>query len=299
MLRLVSEQERQEALLQRAKQQKGAFQQASVRRHEEEERKSADSEDEDDDSQDLRRKRPKPKVAPLGFAATRREGRAAVKKWSAAGADAQQLQQWRDQYMKQRDMTHQPMEVQEEEEEEKKSDIADDDDDALVGFDEIADDNEADSMYDAMLQSMQEEAKEAQAALHIRTRQDLSTDLLRDQKRCMGDLRLEGIRKTLNQMGYTRSQFQKMFHDAFIAACLPMYVWDTKNWHHGVCVQSMERVLISWVLLLKSLVFLIKIGSSAASVLWRNLASIEFGPKVRQMGYFDALEPARMGEPVV
>lgn len=50
---------------------------------------------------------------------------------------------------------------------------------------------------------------DAREACQVRSRTDLSGDLLRDQRRCVGDQRMDAIRRTLNSLGYTRSKYQK------------------------------------------------------------------------------------------
>lgn len=48
-----------------------------------------------------------------------------------------------------------------------------------------------------------------------------------ESKICHGDERMQGIRKTLNELGYERSKLQKQFHDAFInAVTLHLYKDD-------------------------------------------------------------------------
>lgn len=85
---------------------------------------------------------------------------------------------------------------------------------------------EADALYEGMLKLSLEHTKEVLERRQVSTRENLSKDLLRDIRRCTGDIRLEKIRQTLNSMGYTRSQFQRCFHDAFIRACLPLIYKD-------------------------------------------------------------------------
>lgn len=82
--------------------------------------------------------------------------------------------------------------------------------------------DDADQLYEKMLQLAITSEKEASDALKINDRHTLTTDPLRDIKHCAGDKRLEAIRYTLNNLGYTRSQFQKLFHTHFIQACLPI-----------------------------------------------------------------------------
>jgi len=70
---------------------------------------------------------------------------------------------------------------------------------------------------DEMMRTMAiNDGKEADDLQLIRTRNALSTDLLRDVRHVKGDTRLAAIRQCLNNMGYTRSTFQMIFHDNFI-----------------------------------------------------------------------------------
>ncbi len=69
-------------------------------------------------------------------------------------------------------------------------------------------------------------AKDEKDKLSLDMRDVLSADLCRETRRGLGDQRLDAIRKTLNNLGYTRSQFQRCFHDAFIRACLPIIFGD-------------------------------------------------------------------------
>ncbi len=64
----------------------------------------------------------------------------------------------------------------------------------------------------------------------------LSADLCRECRRGAGDQRLDDVRRLLNSMGYTRSAKQKLFHDNFTMACLPLIYGS--EW--GACS---ERVL--------------------------------------------------------
>lgn len=122
------------------------------------------------------------------------------------------------------------------------------------------------SLYEAMVETYKEIVKESDESRNMYMRASLSTDLLRDSRRNAGDQRLDAIRTTLNSLGYTRSQFQRvstskvivhydvrgemlvvlcvyvcaicfycvffvqMFHDAFTKACLPI-IYD-KDWEY-------------------------------------------------------------------
>ncbi len=74
--------------------------------------------------------------------------------------------------------------------------------------------------------AFKETAKQEEEKLVLERRGVLSADLCRDTRRGVGDQRLDDIRKLLNSMGVTRSQFQRMFHDAFIRAILPIIYGD-------------------------------------------------------------------------
>jgi hypothetical protein len=82
----------------------------------------------------------------------------------------------------------------------------------------------ATAVYGAMITTMKRRVAEATERRLLQSRETVSTDRLRDQRQCAGDLKLDAIRKCLGQMGYTPSQFQRLFHNAFIRACLPLYV---------------------------------------------------------------------------
>jgi hypothetical protein len=99
------------------------------------------------------------------------------------------------------------------------------DEDVSMSAGEVSIDD-ADRLYEKMLGLAIATEKEASDALKINDRHTLSTDPLRDIKHCAGDRRLEAIRFTLNNLGYTRSQFQKLFHTHFIQACLPIIYGD-------------------------------------------------------------------------
>jgi hypothetical protein len=73
-----------------------------------------------------------------------------------------------------------------------------------------------------IVEELQRLAQDERDKLALGMRDVLSADLCRDTRRGMGDQRLEAIRKCLNEMGYTRSQFQRLFHDKFTQACLPI-----------------------------------------------------------------------------
>jgi hypothetical protein len=77
---------------------------------------------------------------------------------------------------------------------------------------EVQEDDSSDAFWQSTIESFEKVAREADCSRNIYTRNHLSQDLLRDVRDCGGDQRLDAIRKTLNNLGYTRSQFQKMFH---------------------------------------------------------------------------------------
>lgn len=58
-------------------------------------------------------------------------------------------------------------------------------------------------------EQLERRVREAHEARLIRSRVELAQDLMRDKHTSPGDMRLERIRQYLNQMGYTRSQFQR------------------------------------------------------------------------------------------
>jgi len=64
----------------------------------------------------------------------------------------------------------------------------------------------------------------------LQTRLDISTDPLRDLGHSQGDVKLQNIRYWLNNLkGWVRSADQKLFHEHFLAACLP-HIYG-RDWH--------------------------------------------------------------------
>lgn len=113
----------------------------------------------------------------------------------------------------------------EEEEEEKKrhddwmeSDSEEEDDELEMKVD-------AASLAETMLKDLLKAESEAEAREEVHTRADLSTDRLRDIRRCAGDLIVDRMRAMLNSLGLVRSTHQKQFHEYFLRAILPLYVW--------------------------------------------------------------------------
>lgn len=80
-----------------------------------------------------------------------------------------------------------------------------------------------------VLKGLRKRAKVFDESRTIYTRAQLLTDLLRNAMCSGGDQRLEAIRRMLNKLGYTRSQSQRRFHNAFIRACLPIIVSGQKK----------------------------------------------------------------------
>ena len=89
---------------------------------------------------------------------------------------------------------------------------------------EVDESDSIDALYQALVDEMHEEAETAGRARIVHSREELSTDPTMALRHCDGDRKLDAIRRLLNSLGYTRSQYQRMFHDAFIRACLPMSV---------------------------------------------------------------------------
>lgn len=85
-------------------------------------------------------------------------------------------------------------------------------------------DAEVDELFGAMVIKTTEQCDDAKQRMRLSTAQALSTDLLRDVRQCAGDLTMDAIARALNNMGCVRSEFQALFHEAFIQACLPMSV---------------------------------------------------------------------------
>lgn len=85
--------------------------------------------------------------------------------------------------------------------------------------DVVMDDCEA--LFARMRMIAEGERADAVARQRIHTRVQLATDKLVGADVRQGDVRLAKIRKCLTDMGYTRSQFQELFHNKFIQACLP------------------------------------------------------------------------------
>lgn len=90
------------------------------------------------------------------------------------------------------------------------------------GANQDALDGEVDDLFASMLDTSKAQCDEAMNRMRVSTAVSLSTDLLRDMRQCTGDLTMDAIARVLNNMGYVRSEFQAMFHEAFIQACLPM-----------------------------------------------------------------------------
>jgi hypothetical protein len=109
-----------------------------------------------------------------------------------------------------------------------------------------------DEIHDDLVASFKKATIAADELRDIRTRTDLSTDLLRDLRQCGGDRRLANIQRILNSCGVTRSVHQKQFHEAFINACLPKSVARCEYAGMGVvplltvCVCVLSRVQDLW-----------------------------------------------------
>lgn len=122
-------------------------------------------------------------------------------------------------------------------------------------------DAEVDELFGAMLTKTAEQCDEAKQRMRLSTAQALSTDLLRDVRQCAGDLTMDAIARALNNMGCVRSEFQAMFHEAFIQACLPMSVacaeGEKECWR-----DSMAKVVANcaFLCLLLFLVFTVQTG---------------------------------------
>jgi hypothetical protein len=80
--------------------------------------------------------------------------------------------------------------------------------------------------FGGILHRFSEHVDETVQAQNVYSRAHLTADLHGSTSRCSGDERLDAIRKTLNGLGYTRSHFQKLFHESFVAACLPLIYGD-------------------------------------------------------------------------
>lgn len=92
----------------------------------------------------------------------------------------------------------------------------------------LADAEQADAMWEGVQQYYRKAATEARQKRTIYRRYDLISHPTLTRGACQGDARLAAIRKTLASLGYTRSQHQKLFHEHFIKACLPMFVECTR-----------------------------------------------------------------------
>lgn len=90
--------------------------------------------------------------------------------------------------------------------------------------------------FDAIVEQFRAVEVDADARRDVRSRADLSSDLLRDLRRSNGDMRLDTLQRTLNSMGYQRHRNQKRFHEAFTDATLPIIYGDDWN-------ANAERVL--------------------------------------------------------
>lgn len=80
---------------------------------------------------------------------------------------------------------------------------------------------EACDFYEDMFDEYSREIDKIDNMRNIFHRETLSLDLMRDANMSNGDIKLANIRKTLNSLGYIRSQNQKEFHHAMLQACLP------------------------------------------------------------------------------
>lgn len=72
------------------------------------------------------------------------------------------------------------------------------------------DDDDTDRMWGSLVSQFKSISVAATQARTIFSREQLSTDPLLCTKRVGGDARMEAIRKTLNSLGYSRSQYQKV-----------------------------------------------------------------------------------------
>lgn len=105
---------------------------------------------------------------------------------------------------------------------------------AMQGEPEVGDmldvaeeEDDEDAELNAMIEQLEIQVEEAHQAHHIYSRARLAVRPLRE--RCMGDMRLARIREVLNKMGMTRSHQQRLFHNAFIIACLPK-IYGKRDW---------------------------------------------------------------------
>lgn len=81
--------------------------------------------------------------------------------------------------------------------------------------------------FTGWINQLKQEEEEQNAALRIRTRVELTLDVLRDQRCCNGDIRLSKIWKMLDSVPkYPRSEHQKEFHEWFVFANLPHIYGD-------------------------------------------------------------------------
>lgn len=91
-------------------------------------------------------------------------------------------------------------------------------------------------LWDDMITDFDALVQKADDGRNLFLRADLSADPLRDIRISKGDENMAAIRVTLNQLGYIRSVHQKMFHEKFIQACLPIIYGD--DW-----AMAAERVM--------------------------------------------------------
>lgn len=77
-------------------------------------------------------------------------------------------------------------------------------------------------MWADLVSDFERVAVESEHDQGLNTRASLSMDPTLRARTCGGDQRMDAIRRTLGSLGYTRSQYQRMFHEAFVQACLPM-----------------------------------------------------------------------------
>lgn len=82
--------------------------------------------------------------------------------------------------------------------------------------------DEADDLYRRVMDLAISSENKAIQDKALYNRLALTNDPLRDTGHCNGDKRLAAIRKTLDSFGMTRSQNQKIFHDAFVQSVLPL-----------------------------------------------------------------------------
>jgi hypothetical protein len=81
-----------------------------------------------------------------------------------------------------------------------------------------------------------------QRRFHVGSRVDKTLGKMTAANLSQGDMRLRNINKTLNNLGVIRSADQILFHESFVAACLP-HIYGPEDWSaHSVRVMQEHQM---------------------------------------------------------